>query len=657
MRLIRITALLWLALISAANAQGYTQSQLDTLINTLLPTNGKQQITALDLRNVLTPMTAAIFQSIQVVTPQQYGAKCDGVTDDTVALQAWALGVVAGGTYYIAGNCLFSAPLIFATAHHVSIFGDGYGGTLTYAGGATTGNIITIGTPNDASANYCSITGWTLQNVRFMSNTVMTAGVGVIINDPCEMHIIGITVGGNLGGNANWYNGIQFNGGNSIHMVGYNFSGSHIGEIINGDPAAGSVDMYQVEGKITSSAIGLNIAGNVGGFNTNQTDYINNGTNVLVDQSQTAVANAQLTFGSSAQIDLTSGGAGIGFNLNDPGSSNSILILDNAWLASATNQCLVAQSGVQWLVNISGGLIYNCGSDGIKNLSLNTVFNISGTYVHNNGGWGINDAVANPNITIHSADFGGNVSGDTNFTPKTSTPSVLGQSHIPFILISSATIGNNGALTAATALPVTYPSAYAYFPAGAIAASGAGSAAGWYYMVFSSATAGTIYNNTYTSGTPTIPASPTAFVTTGPGGFTQTTGSFITGYSLTIPGYTIGPNGSVRAMQTYSFYGSTNNKIVKNAYSNYTVFSFTNATMADAGGAFLAGFSNRQATNIQVNSFGNNGGAIGLGAGAPTIGAINSTANQSYTVQMELATGTDYIVNESIVVEYLPGVP
>lgn len=121
----------------------------------------------------------------------------------------------------------------------------------------------------------------------------------------------------------------------------------------------------------------------------------------------------------------------------------------------------------------------------------------------------------------------------------------LAQFALPMIMPSSGTIGNNGALSAITALNTTYAACYMYFPVNAIAA---GVAAGWYYVVMSSTTAGTIYNNIYTpsitSGVPSIPDSPTAFVTTGPGAYTQGT-SIITAYSVLLPANSMGANGSL----------------------------------------------------------------------------------------------------------------
>lgn len=119
----------------------------------------------------------------------------------------------------------------------------------------------------------------------------------------------------------------------------------------------------------------------------------------------------------------------------------------------------------------------------------------------------------------------------------------IGFQRLPVFRPSGGSIGNNGALTLTTALSRTYSGGiYLYFPANAIYA---GSAAGIYYTVMSSTTAGTIYNNTYTGGIPTAPASPTAFVTTGPGAYTQTT-SAVTLVSYTLPGGFAGERGIAR---------------------------------------------------------------------------------------------------------------
>ncbi len=230
-------------------------------------------------------------------------------------------------------------------------------------------------------------------------------------------------------------------------------------------------------------------------------------------------------------------------------------------------------------------------------------------------------------------------------------PRVIGQSHIPFILCSSGSMGNNGALSGLTALQTAYPNAYVYLPAGAIAS---GSAAGWYYAVFSSTTAATVYNNTYSSGTPTIPASPTAFSTTGPGTFTQTTGSLIASYTLTIAGNTIGPNGAVRVLKTATYNSSSNVKTVEEKFGGTEFGIIVPTTTAVAG--MLSGFANRGVTNVQAALMAE-GMTTTAGAAAPFYGAVDTTQNQNLVEYLELANATDYLVLENVVVELIPGVP
>jgi hypothetical protein len=230
-------------------------------------------------------------------------------------------------------------------------------------------------------------------------------------------------------------------------------------------------------------------------------------------------------------------------------------------------------------------------------------------------------------------------------------PCAIGQSHIPFVLVSSGTMGNDGALSGFTAVAAAYPNAYVYLPAGAIAS---GSAAGWYYAVFSSTTAATVYNNAYSSGTPAIPASPTAFVTTGPGAFTQTTGSLITAYALTIPGNTIGPNGSIRVTGAISYDNDGNSKTLGLSYGGTSLGLSSQTTSLNQG--LLGGFSNRGATNVQGPLTGRNL-TTGTTTSAFLYGAVDSTVSQTLALSLELNTAaTDTITLESIVVELIPGV-
>ena len=214
--------------------------------------------------------------------------------------------------------------------------------------------------------------------------------------------------------------------------------------------------------------------------------------------------------------------------------------------------------------------------------------------------------------------------------------------------VIAGTMGNNGALSGITAVATAYPNAYCYMPAAAIAS---GSAAGWYYAVFSSTTAATLYNNTYTSGTPAIPGSPTAFSTTGPGAYTQTTATYIAGYTLPIAGGTIGANGSVKILALSTNNSSGNNKTFLVQFGGTMNVSILTQTSSQQAGV-PAGFSNRGSASAQVWL---PYGLIGT-TGATTYGTVNTASSQNLQFFFNMTTTTDTMIYENIEVELLPGV-
>lgn len=207
------------------------------------------------------------------------------------------------------------------------------------------------------------------------------------------------------------------------------------------------------------------------------------------------------------------------------------------------------------------------------------------------------------------------------------------------VLPSSGTIGNNGALSALTALPTTYAQCYMYFPINAIAA---GVAAGMYYVVMSSTTAGTIYNNQYTGGEAGIPANPTAFVTTGPGAYTQTTGAAITLETSTLTGGMMGIDGQLFIYPVWSHNNNANSKIEAITLGGTTVASWTQGATAQA--SYCVRVSNRMNAARQVvvpNA------AFGASATALTYLTKDTSADLVLARTAQLAVATDYIVLES----------
>lgn len=223
--------------------------------------------------------------------------------------------------------------------------------------------------------------------------------------------------------------------------------------------------------------------------------------------------------------------------------------------------------------------------------------------------------------------------------------SSYGQSGVPMILQSSGTIGNNGALSAITALPQTYSGGcYMYFPANAIVA---GSAAGMYFVIMSSTTAGTIYNNPYSSGIPVIPAAPTPFVTTGPGAYTQTTGAAITLFSLPIPGGSIGLNGVLECHIYVANIGNANAKTMTLSLGGVSLQSVAQATAANVSSEWETILQNRGSLTTQLTG---PLAAVGFGANASpnVVTNINTAITQNLVMSGQLAVATDWTMLDSI---------
>lgn len=219
------------------------------------------------------------------------------------------------------------------------------------------------------------------------------------------------------------------------------------------------------------------------------------------------------------------------------------------------------------------------------------------------------------------------VNGATIATP-------IAESRVPFILVSSGTMGNNGALTLTTALDSTYVSCYIFMPAGAISS---GSAAGWYYTVMASATVGQVFNNTYTGpGVPTIPGSPTPFATTGPGAYTQSTSTQTT-LLFTVPAFAMGSNGRLITTASIATLSSAGNKTIALNYGGSSMWA--RAVTTSGSGTIATTMTNMGNASSQWISAIYDGT---LATTTPTHLAINSAANQTFSLTLQLATATDW---------------
>ena len=235
------------------------------------------------------------------------------------------------------------------------------------------------------------------------------------------------------------------------------------------------------------------------------------------------------------------------------------------------------------------------------------------------------------------------------------TPLNIAKSGIPFINISSGTMGNNGALSGVTALPLTYSNgAYIWLPAGAIAA-GVPAAPAWYWCVFSSTTAGTVYNSTYTSGVPVVGTN-TAFATTGPGAFTGDT-SEAAGPTITIPAGSMGANGMLHAWAYSTQTNSAGTKTFRLRFSGAagTVYYVSNLT-TQLSLLMTAGILNRGTESAQIGyTTAGDSPTISFSTAGAVTSSVNTAAATTLVFSLQKGTATDNKILENFRVDLFYG--
>lgn len=213
---------------------------------------------------------------------------------------------------------------------------------------------------------------------------------------------------------------------------------------------------------------------------------------------------------------------------------------------------------------------------------------------------------------------------------------------LPVILAPNGTIATNGTVTLGTALPVIFPKAWVYFPAGAVS----GGSAGMYYVVFSSTTVGQVYTNF-------ADASAAAFVPTTPIGtpvaavgsnsaYTQTTGSDVVLMNLTIAANLLGINGKLGLEYLQEHNNSAGTKTAK-VKLGATIYS-SNAVTTSVYGWVLRSIRNVGVTNAQVSTSVGAIGPIGSSATAVVRSTIDTTTVQQLYFTGQLATATDFLL-------------
>jgi len=180
--------------------------------------------------------------------------------------------------------------------------------------------------------------------------------------------------------------------------------------------------------------------------------------------------------------------------------------------------------------------------------------------------------------------------------------------------------------------------------------------AGWYWAVFTSDTAGTLYTDTYDSGTPERPASPTPFPTNLSGWLTTTTSEITGPTGFDLLGGSMGPNGSLKSH--VRVYGNvTGNKFFRMYVGSTAVMVIVPTTLPNT--EFLFSVRNQGVENLQVGPRGGARATLGVNTADGSVftsefTTIDTSVDQtiSYSLQLSSNQGCAVLANFDVTCTY-----
>ena len=394
---------------------------------------------------------------------------------------------------------------------------------------------------------------------------------------------------------------------------------------------------------LTSADVSLGNVDNTSDTNKPISTATQTALNLKADTTALSAKQNTLTAGTNITI--------VGNTISASGggtpTSQTITLTGSRVLASADNGATLIYSGSTNIVlTINVGLAASGFSATVLQAGTGTITMAQGSGV----GFDNSGATKGVNTLFTIVQQAANQYGFQNPVPLGLVP--LAISGIPFILCSgtSMSIGANGAVTGITALPTTFTSAYVYINADAIAT---GVPAGWYYAVFSSTSACTLYNNRYITGSPSVPSPLTPFSgTTGIGAYTQIN-TEVQGLNVTIPGGSMGPNGHLENVYTAIANNTPNVRVVRNHISTFTIssVSMSGSTLTNEDSRKLSNLGSLNQQMVRPTAASSNS------ATTPSYTTINTATDQLFEVGMTLSVSgtTDYLILAHSVVSVMYG--
>lgn len=405
------------------------------------------------------------------------------------------------------GSCLVSAKL------SMTIDGGGLIGQGPYqseiVGNFASGDILHV----DGSS--ASVENIYLADFRIDSTVVKTSGVAFHLQRNPRLSMARLIAGGQDGRNNgdNLFDGFHFDIFDFARLFDFEASTNNDGVIVNGGGSGG--DLFLLGGKILDcGAVGLHLAGDVGGFHAEMVTLNKNATaNVTIDQSQEAQGNRQIGFGPGCSIDgesIASVRQQPGVVVNDAGLEK----LEFTGVAFAVHTFGIdvqVASSTNTVIQINGGRIAKNDDDGIRIQADIRRLMINNVDIHDCTGWGINSTVdlsghgEGEGPMIQNNSFRNNTLGDVrwaNIPPLSGTTfsvTIADDAVFSFTPRDQTTIGSAGLFFITQAASADF--AFAFYRAAA-----AGSLMTLLHSTTIIASTGALTGTTGADGTQTISA-------------------------------------------------------------------------------------------------------------------------------------------------------
>lgn len=317
------------------------------------------------------------------ISLKDFGAKGDGVTDDTVAIQNWLNALSSKVSGFIpSGNYIFKKTLYKPDT--TVITGCGSSSMLTYAGTATHIDLLDFGVSSKNTDK------WVLQNFLVTSDTKMTSGYAMRFRRFSDTFIDKVIVEGMDLHKFNLYHGYFFDGCHEVWLSHFQAFCQGNGISVCGWNEQSNCDLYLSNGYANFCKNGIVVGGGFGGlFLGNNIELLGNSkTNMTIDQSLNNQSNREVLIDSIGCFDGI-WGTPVGLLIDCP-DSTAMQILIEGYICSNTEKLIYIKSAPNSHVSIKSSKLYNSKNHGVVIDDPTTKVVIgNGTTISNNVGWAV----------------------------------------------------------------------------------------------------------------------------------------------------------------------------------------------------------------------------------------------------------------------------